>query len=287
MAEFFQQVVNGLSVGSIYVLVAIGVTLIFGVSKLINFAQGQFLVLGSFLAFSLVSAGLSFWIAAALVTVAVGIAGVVTDRLLLRPTLDKPINGFIVSLGLLIALQGLYSELWSTEPRKLASPVEGVVDIASVRIPADRLLTFFVAALSVLALYYILRRSDIGRSMRAASENRDAAALVGVNVGLSISAAFFLGACLAGLAGAFLATLFPFTPFSATTYVIKGFTVAVIAGLGSVEGALVVGLTLGIVEALGAAYGVGSEWTNGYAYLAMVVLLLWRPAGLFGGNREY
>jgi branched-chain amino acid transport system permease protein len=153
--------------------------------------------------------------------------------------------------------------------------------------PADRLLTFGVAALSVLVLYYILRRSDIGRSMRAAAENRDAAALVGVNVGFSISAAFFLGACLAGLAGAFLATLFPFTPFSATTYVIKGFAVAVIAGLGSVEGALVVGLSLGVIEALGAAYGVGSEWTNGYAYLAMALLLLWRPAGLFGGNREY
>lgn len=287
MADFFQQVVNGLSVGSIYVLVAVGVTLIFGVSKLINFAQGQFLVLGSFLAFSLVSAGISFWISAALVTVTVGLAGVITDRVLLRPTLDKPLNGFIVSLGLLIALQGLYSEIWSTEPRKLASPISGVIDVASVRMPADRVLTFGVAALSVLVLYYILRRSDIGRSMRAASENRDAAALVGVNVGLSISAAFFLGACLAGLAGAFLATLFPFTPFSATPYVIKGFAVAVIAGLGSVEGALIVGLTLGVVETLGGAYGIGSEWTDGYAYLAMGVLLLWRPAGLFGGNREY
>lgn len=287
MAEFFQQVVNGLSVGSIYVLVAIGVTLIFGVSKLINFAQGQFLVLGSFLAFSLVSAGVSFWISAALVTIAVGIAGVVTDRVLLRPTLDKPINGFIVSLGLLIALQGLYSEIWSTEPRKLPGPIGGVIDIASVRMPADRVLTFGVAALSVLILYYILRRSDIGRSMRAASENRDAAALVGVNVGFSISAAFFLGACLAGLAGAFMATLFPFTPFSATIYVVKGFAVAVIAGLGSVEGALIIGLSLGVVEALGSAYGFGSEWTSGYVYFAMVVLLLWRPSGLFGGNREY
>lgn len=287
MSDFFQHVVNGLSVGSIYVLVAIGVTLVFGVSRLVNFAQGQFLILGCFLTWALVQAGLSFWLAIVPVTLAVGLVGAATDRLLLRPTLDRPVNGFIVSLGLVIAMEALFSEIWGTQPRSVPGPVQGVIDIASTRVPTDRIVTFGVAALGVAVLYWVLRRTDTGRSMRAAAENRDAAALVGVNVGQAVSAAFFLGAALAGLAGAFLATLFPFTPYSGTPYVIKGLAVAIIAGLGSVEGALIVGLVLGVTEALGSAYGIGSEWRDGYAFIAMAVLLVWRPAGLFGGQREY
>lgn len=282
MAEFLQQVVNGLSVGSIYVLVAIGVTLVFGVARLVNFAQGQFLILGSYLAFVLVSAGLSFWLAILPVAVAVGLAGVATDRALLRRTIDRPENGFIVSLGLVIALEGLFTEIWSADDRKLASPLPGVIDVAGTRIPENRVLTFVVAGLGVAALYYVMRRTDTGRCMRAAAENRDAAALVGVNVGRTISSAFFIGAFLAGLAGAFLATLFPFNPYSGTPYIVKGLAVALIGGLGSMEGALLVGLALGVAETLGSAYGIGSEWRDGYAFIAMAALLVWRPYGLFG-----
>ncbi|MEA2330568.1 MAG: branched-chain amino acid transport system permease protein [Thermoleophilaceae bacterium] len=287
MTEFFQHLVNGLSVGSIYVLVAIGVTLVFGVSRLINFAHGQFLVLGSFLTWALVSAGLSFWLAVVIVPVLVGLFGVLVDRALLRPTLDRPENGFIVSLGLVIALEGLFTEIWSSDDRKVSSPVPDVLELAGTRIPWDRVVTLGVAAAGVAALYYILRRTDVGRSMRAAAENRDAAALLGVNVGRSISSAFFLGAFLAGIAGAFLAALFTFNPYTGTPYVIKGLAVALIGGLGSIEGALIIGMSLGVVESLGSAYGVGSEWRDGYAFIAMAVLLVWRPNGLFGGKREY
>lgn len=287
MAEFFQQVVNGLSVGSIYVLVAIGLTLVFGVSRLVNFAHGQFVVLGSFLTWGLVQTGISFWVAIIPVALAVGLAGIVVDLAFLRRTIDRPVNGFIVSLGMVIALQGLYVEIWSADQHKVPSPLSGVVDLGGVRIPSDRILTFGVAAVGVVALFYVLRQTDIGRSMRAAAENRDAAALVGVNVGASISAAFFVGAFLAGLAGAFLAALFPFTPYSGGDYLIKGLAVALIGGLGSIHGALIVGLALGVTEALGSAYGIGSEWRDGYAFIAMVLLLIWRPGGLFGGTRDY
>ncbi len=262
-------------------------TLIFGVSRLVNFAQGMFLLLGSYLSYTLVAAGVPFWAAVVPVTLAVGLFGVAVDRGFLRFTLDKPMNGFIVTLGLTIALEGLFTVIWSPEQRRISSPVSGTTEILGARLPSERILTFAIAAGGVVALYWILNRTDLGRSMRAASENREAAALVGVRVGRSISWAFFLGACLAGLAGAFMATLFPFTPYSATPFVIKGLAVAVIAGLGHVWGALIVGLGLGLAEALGGAYGIGAEWQNGYAYLAMVLLLLWRPAGLFGGNRAY
>jgi branched-chain amino acid transport system permease protein len=287
MSIFFQQVVNGLSVGTIYVLVAVGITLIFGVSRLVNFAQGQFLVLGSFITFALVESGLSFWLALPVASISVGLAGIATDRGLLRWTIDEPMNGFIVSLGLVIVLQGLFVEVWSADQYKVPSPVSGVVSLGSVRIPVDRIVTFSVGAVAVVALYLILTRTDSGRGMRATAENRDAAALVGVSVGRAITTSFFLGALLAGVGGAFLGTLFPFSAFSGTGYLVKGLAVALIGGLGSIEGALIVGLGLGLVETLGSTYGIGGQWRDGYAFVAMVVLLAWRPSGLFGRTREY
>jgi branched-chain amino acid transport system permease protein len=287
MDIFFQQVVNGLSLGAIYVLVAVGITLIFGVSRLVNFAHGQFLVLGSFITYSLVASGLGFWIAMPIAAVSVGLAGVLTDRGLLRWTIDRPINGFIVSLGLVIALEGLFVEVWSADQYKVPTPVSGVLSVGSVRIPLDRILTFGIGAVSVVLLYLILKRTDSGRAMRATAENRDAAGLVGVSVGRSISTSFFLGALLAGVGGAFLGALFPFSAFSGGGYLVKGLAVALIGGLGSIEGAVLVGLGLGLLETLGSAYGIGGQWRDGYAFAAMVVLLAWRPRGLFGRTREY
>lgn len=287
MGELLQQVVNGLSSGSIYVLVAIGITLVFGVSRLVNFAHGQFLVLGSFLMWTLVGSGVPFVVALVPVVLAIGLVGVATDRLLLRRTLDAPVNGLIVSFGLVLVIEGVMLEVWSSRPRKVANNLIGVLDVGFARIPFDRILTFGIAGVGVLALYWILRCTDAGRCMRAAADDRETAALLGINVGRSITVAFFIGACLAGLAGAFVATLFPFTAYTGTGFVIKGLAVAIIAGLGSVSGALIVGLTLGVTEALGSAYLIGPEWQSGYAYLAMALLLLWRPQGLFGGNREY
>jgi branched-chain amino acid transport system permease protein len=287
MEIFLQQLVNGVSIGSTDVLVAVGITLIFGLTRLVNFAHGQFVVLGSFLTYAAVSAGLPFGVSMLLATLAVGLAGVITDRALLRRTIDAPLNGFIISLGLVIALEGAMTEIWSTKPHQVASPFTGVMELGSVQVATGRIVALAVAAVSVAALFVLLQRSDAGRSMRAVAENRDAAALVGVNVGASISMAFFLGAALAGLGGAFLGTLFPFTPYSGTEYVLKGLAVALIGGLGSIHGALIVGLALGVVETMGSAYGIGPEWRDGYAYIAMIGLLVWRPGGLFGGKREY
>jgi branched-chain amino acid transport system permease protein len=278
---FIQQVVNGLSVGVIYVLVAVGITLIFGVSRLVNFAQGEFLVLGSFITFALMESGMSFWVAMPIASVSVGFAGVATDRGILRWTIDSPINGFIVSLGLAIALEGLFAEVWGSKQYQIANPISGVVSAGSVQIAVDRLVTFGVGAVGVAALYLILTRTDSGRAMRATAENRDAAALVGVSVSRAIATSFFLGAALAGVGGAFLGALFPFSAFSGTSYLVKGLAVALIGGLGRIEGAVIVGFGLGLVETLGSAYAIGGEWRDGYAYMAMIIMLVWRPTGLF------
>jgi branched-chain amino acid transport system permease protein len=279
---FLQQVVNGLSIGTVYALVGLGITLIFGVSRLVNFAQGEFVVLGSFLTYALVEGGLPFWVAVPLAALAVGGAGLATDRGLLRWTIDQPMNGFIVSLGLAIALEGLFVEVWDARQHEVASPITGVISAGDVRLPVDRLVTFGVGSVSVAGLYLLLAKTDIGRVMRATAENREVAALMGIRVGRAIATAFFLGALLAGIGGAFIGALFPFSAFSGVPYLLKGFAVALIGGLGSIQGAVIVGLALGLIETLGVAYGLGGEWRDGYAFIAMVILLAWRPSGLFG-----
>jgi branched-chain amino acid transport system permease protein len=283
---FIQQVVNGLSIGSVYVLIGLGLTIVFGLTRLVNFAHGQLVVLGSFLTFALVSGGLSFWVALPIASVGVGAVGAVLDAGVLRRTLDYPVNGFIASLGLLLALQAVMVKLWSGDLYEVPSPVAGVVALGDVRVPAMKIVVFAVVAACVLGLFVLLKRTDLGRSMRAVAESHEGAALVGIPVGRMISVAFFLGTALAGLGGALLATLFPFTPFGGLEYVLKGLAVALIGGLGSIEGAVVAGLSLGLIETLGTAYGIGPEWGDGYAYLAMVLLLLWRPHGLFGQVRH-
>ena len=289
LATFLQQLFNGLSIGSIYVLVALGITLIFGLTRLLNFAHGQFLVLGSFIAFTAVDANIPYWAAVILAALAVGTAGVLLDRLVFRPTLAVPLNGFIVSLGLIIALSAIYVEIWTPDTFQIDSPVTGVWDWGGVRITHGRALLLVVTAALIVALFVILRRTDAGRSMRAVAENPEAAAIVGVNVSRSISTAFFLGSAMAAIGGALLGILFPFTAFSGTGFVIKGVAVALIGGLGSIEGAVVIGLVLGVAETFGVAYGVdigvykfGPEWRDGYAFLLMIAVLIWRPHGLFG-----
>lgn len=287
MATLLQQLVNALSVSSAYVLIGLGITIIFGLSRVIAFAHAQFMVLGAFLAYSLVEAGLPYPVAGLLLApLLVGVAGVATDRAIFRRNLDMPINNFITALGLVVVMQAVFVEVWGVEQQfQVRTGLQGGVwDVVGVRIGHERVLLFAVTVVAVLTVLYLLGRTDLGRSMRAVAEDRDAAALVGVNVSGAISSAFFIGSVLAGLAGALQFSAFPFTAYSGGALIIKALAVALVGGLGSVEGAVVVGLSLGIVETLGTAYGVpGEQWRDGYAFLLMIGILLWRPRGLFRG----
>lgn len=290
LATLLQHIVNGLSTSSIYILLGVGLTLIFGLSRLINFAHGQFLVVGSFLTWQLTDSGVAFVPAMIAATATVGVLGVASDRLLFRRTIDRPINGFVASLGVAIALQAVMVEIWSADIHQIPRPIAGVWRVGGINISRDRVLVVGISVVVVGALFLLLDRSGVGRSLKAVAENPDAARLVGVDAGWTISLSFLLGSAMAGLGGALIGTVFPFTAFSGGPLVIKGFAVALVGGLGNVRGAAVAGLALGLVESLGSAYGVpffglgelGPDWRDGYAFLLMVGLLAWRPHGLFG-----
>lgn len=282
MAELLQQGVNGLAIGGAYVLIALGVTLVFGLSRLINFAHGEFVVLAALVTWAVMQQGWPF-LPAALGAVAITAAvALVIERALFRPTRDVPLNGFIISLGLITAAQGLMASIFQPEPKRVASPLHGVVHMGPALLPLDRLLIVAVTAMLVLALFLILDRSGFGRRVRATAADQYGARVIGIDVGRVTTAIFVVGSALGAVGGALMVTVFVMTPFNGLNYVVKGFIAAIIGGLGNVRGAAAAGLMLGLAETLGSAY-ISSRWQDGFGYLLLIVVLAVRPSGILRG----
>lgn len=286
MIGFLQQTVNGLSSGSVYVLVGVGLTLVFGVSRVMNYAQGQFLILGSFLGYALVSAGLPWWVALIVATVAVGLLGPGLYVTLFRGLANNQLATFILTVGLGIVIQQAVVEIWGPGQRQINAPFNSTINLGGVIITESRLLLFGLCIPVVAGLFWMLDRTDMGRRMRATAENHDVASLMGVNPTVTTSVAFWVGSALAGFGGVLLGILYPFNPYSGTSLLIKGLAVALAGGIGNVRGAVVVGLALGLTETYGSAYLIGPQWQDGYAFVLLIAILALRPTGLFRATIE-
>ena len=281
METLLQQLVNGMALASVYALLAVGITLVFGLTGIVNFAHGEFLVIGALIAASAIDAGMPFIAACLVAAAAAALLGMAVERFLFRPIASEPIRGFIVSLGLIIAMQHIALKFWGSEQRAIDAPLQQVLAFGEVRISAMRI-AVTGATVVILALFlYLLSRSRWGRALRAAAIDRETAATVGVPVQRYVAATFIVGSALAGLGGALLLSLFPMSPFSGGSYTIKGFAVAIVGGLGSVSGAVIAAVLLGMVEAIASGY-ISPSWSNAYAFGAMILVLLLRPGGLRG-----
>jgi branched-chain amino acid transport system permease protein len=283
MSTFAQHLVNGVVVGCVYLLVAIGITMVYGLTRLINFAHGELVTLGALLTYVLVDAGLPYYLALATVALTGAVAGIVLDRCVFRFTRDAPINGFIVSLGLIAVFQAATIKLTDDQPRSIPSPIDGNVALLGVELTRQRLFVLAVVA-AVFALFvWYLKSTPEGRATRAYAENPDAAAMMGVDVAKVVRNTFSLGGAQAALAGGLLIGLYAATPTLGASMTIKAFAVSLIGGLGSVTGALVASLGVGLSESLGAAY-ISSTWTDAFGYILMIAVLMFRPAGILRGT---
>ncbi len=277
-----QQLVNGLALGSTYALVAMGLTLVFGVLLIPNFAHGELYMFGGFISYTLVGLGLDFWIAVALAACAVALMGVVLDRLVFRPIQNAPpLSLMIAALAASVIMQQIAALSWGTEPRTTRNPVSGSLVTAHFTVTNYQILLFVVMFAVWLVLWLVLNRSRLGLAIRAVAQNRDAAVLMGISLNQVRIATFMLGAGIGGLAGALLGATFPIFPSVGVTPVLKAFVVLVIGGIGNLWGAVVGGLFLGLIEVLVAGY-VSSGLQDTGAFLILVIVLLLRPQGLFG-----
>jgi branched-chain amino acid transport system permease protein len=278
-----QHLVNGLVLGGTYALLGIGLTLIFGLMNVVNFAHGEFYTLGAYVTFAaLVLAGVPFLAALATAIAAGVVLGVLTERVLLRPLRGESIDSvMLVMIGLWIALQNGELLVWGGVAKSIPHPfptaplVLGPVSIAPLR------LFVLAAALGLIAAAHLLiQRTRLGRAMRATFQDADTAALMGVRIGRIHTATFAIGSGLAAAAGALLGPIFLAYPSMGDLASLKAFSVVILGGLGNLWGATLGGLILGVAEELGAGY-VSSGYRDAVGFVIIIAVLLLRPSGLF------
>ena len=284
-----QLTLNGIALGLIYALIAVGLSLIFGVMEIINFAHGELLMLGAFaMAFALPVSGLLYWPALAAAIIAVMLVGLATYEVLLvklRP--DEFERSILITLGLSIILIHVMQYLFTATPRLVDTQYgfDGV-DIGSIRITWTRVIGAAAALLAFAGLYVVLRYTQFGRAMRAIAQNREAALMVGVRPRVVARNAVVLAAGLCGLAGAAIAPIQLVTPYMGQFLIFKAFALVIIGGLGNIPGAIVAAIGLGLIESwIGGFFEIA--WQEGAVFVIMIVVLFLRPDGLFkrGGMR--
>ena len=240
-------------------------------------------MVGGMATWFLVNAGVNFFVALFGAMIVVGALGFVVERGLFRFTLDRPMNGFIMSIGLSVILQHVVIRMFNEVQKTIPDPVGQVWVIGGVDIIAMRAIVVAITAVVVAVTYFGISRSRYGIALRASIADQDTAALMGIPVRKYVTGVFVYGSLLAGLGGALMIALFPITPFTGSVVIIRGFAVSLIGGLGNVGGAVVGGLLLGLVDGLSAGYGF-PEWTDAYSLVLMIGVLIIRPQGLLGGT---
>ncbi len=283
MSDFLLYLTNGLVMGVIYALSALGVALIVGIMNVVNFAHGELYVLAGYFS-ALFAQALGVHPAAAmdLATLTIFAFGLVIERGLIRPTYGNDMHSLIVTFILSIVLQNAYLLVFGPYPQKPPNLVTGATDVLSLFMYGNqRLLGFGLAVVVIMAFFLLLKRTWFGRVVRAVSMDREVAALMGVNPERVNLVAFGLGCALAGAAGVILTPIFPVTPTVGVGVSLTAFVVVVLGGMGSFVGCVVGGVLMGLVENLGAAY-ISSAYKQLFGFVILIVVLFVRPAGLFG-----
>jgi len=280
MAEITQYIANGIMAGSIYGLVAVSLALVFGVLDVPQFAFGAHAMIGGYVAALLVDQG--YWLGVAAAVIALAGLGVLVQALVFDPLRNAPpAMMFIAAFGLLSVLQGFALLIFGPSTRTVKSPIEGSFEILGASVTYQRVLVVGVVLAAVTALNVFLRSTATGRSIRASSESATGALVVGLSprrIGLLTMA---IGSGLAGLAGALLAPISQVYPTMGDSLVIKAFVIIVLAGMGSINGALVGGLIIGLAESFGSAY-ISLDYRDVYPLILLVLVLVARPQGIFG-----
>jgi branched-chain amino acid transport system permease protein len=285
VATFVNLLVGGLLSGGIYALVALGLAIVFGVSRILNVAHGDFVMLGAFCAFFLsTTLGVGPVYAIPIVSVVVGLGGVLLERIAARPFLrsghrELLVGPLLVTLGVSLVLAELVTLRFDAIDRSVRTAA-GAVRAGPVAISTTRLAALVAMALLTVALTLFITRTFPGRALRALAQDPEGARLVGVDVGAATRTAFGVSAGVAGIAGTFYVVLFTANPHMGLPLTLKSLAVIVLGGLGSLPGAFAAGLLLGVAEAM-TSYYVGGQWTGAVAVIALIGVLVVRPQGLF------
>ncbi|RVU54744.1 branched-chain amino acid ABC transporter permease [Anaerosphaera multitolerans] len=285
------QIINGLQLGSIYALVALGYTMVYGIALLINFAHGEIIMIGAYttvlaIQYALLNMGLPFYLAIIPSIIVCTIFGVLIERLAYKPLRNSPrIANLITAIGVSLLLQNSVMKIFGATAKPVPPIFEGTaISTANFTISKTSLYTILITLILTVLLQLFMKKTKYGKAMVATSEDYAAAELVGINVDNTLTMTFAIGSALAGVAAVLYVSAYPqVDPFMGSTLGIKAFTAAVVGGIGLIPGAVLGGLILGIIEALTKAY-ISSKLTNAIVFGLLIVVLLVKPTGLLGKN---
>ena len=284
--EFLSYLISGISLGSIYAIIALGYTMVYGIAKMLNFAHGDIIMVGGYVSFCAMSyLGLPALPAALLAMLACTVLGIVIERLAYKPLRSAPsLAVLITAIGVSYFLQNSALLIWKAAPKSYPAVVSGSAEFfgGELKVPYISLLTIVICLVIMLGLSTFVSKSKMGKAMRACSEDKGAAQLMGINVNRTISMTFAIGSALAAIAGVLLCSFnSQLMPTTGSMPGIKAFTAAVFGGIGSIPGAFLGGLLLGIIEAMAKAY-ISMQLANSIVFAVLIVVLLVKPSGLLG-----
>ena len=285
--SFLQYLINGVSIGAVYAIIALGYTMVYGIAKMLNFAHGDVIMVGAYICFFSVSRfGLPPIVGVVLAMALCTMLGIIVERLAYKPLRQAPsLAVLITAIGVSYFLQNAAQLIWGSAPKNFKSIVS-MVPISlfdgQITITGEVIVTIAASAIIMVGLHLFTTRTRTGKAMRAVSENRAAAQLMGINVNQTISMTFAIGSALAAIAGVLLCSTVPtLMPTTGAMPGIRAFTAAVFGGIGSIPGAMLGGILLGIIETFSKAY-LSTQFSDAIVFLVLIVILLVKPSGLLG-----
>lgn len=286
--EFFEQLLNGLNRGSIYALIALGYTMVYGIAKMLNFAHGDVIMVGAYtLSVSASLLGISPYLGVLGSIVFCAVLGVVLEKVAYKPLRNSsPLAVLITAIGVSYFLQSLALLLFGSQQQKVASVINiPSIYLGSVELTGESIVTLGVTVIIMISLTLFIKKTKTGRAMLALSEDRGAAQLMGINVNRTISITFAIGSGLAAVAGVLFVSSYGFVgPYTGSLPGIKAFVAAVLGGIGSIPGAMLGGVLLGVIESFSQAY-ISTQLSDAIVFGVLILVLLVRPAGLLGRKK--
>lgn len=283
--RFITYLINGISLGSIYAIIALGYTMVYGIAKMLNFAHGDVIMIGCYVVFTCMSGmGLNPFVSVTLAVIVCTVLGMVIEKVAYKPLRKAtPLAVLITAIGVSYLLQNIALLVFGADTKSFTSVVPlSNISVGDITITGVTVVAVAACIIIMIALMFFIKKTKAGQAMLAVSEDKDAAQLMGVNVNGTISLTFAIGSGLAAIAGVLLCSAYPtLTPYTGSMPGIKAFTAAVFGGIGSIPGAFIGGILLGIIEILSKAY-ISSQLADAIVFAVLIIVLLVKPTGILG-----
>ena len=282
------QIINGLSIGVAVILMALGLTIIFGLLDVINMSHGEFYAAGAFLSVSLMAMGISFWMCLLLVPLILIPAGILMEKFLIQKVFhykDRHILTLLLTFGVAMILEDSFKIIWGANAVKPDTPISGASEFLGVMFPNYRLFVMVFGAILIFAVWVLIYKTQIGAIVRASAYDKDMSSSLGIPVMRVYALTFAFGVAIAGLSGVLLAPIYSVFPTMGRDFILMAFTVVIVGGLGSIKGAVIAGILLTQLQSLSALF-ISPVWSEPLVFTVMVLVLMFKPAGLYGGMKN-